>query len=629
MNQLPPNWIGLKKIALNGMNLSSSRLAHPSGVKSIAKASRIAQHVSATYAAMEIKMQYIGRGARRSTPKCSSAALCAVYLAAFALAMPAAASSKSKPDDRPVIIPLEPLGFTLTSPHFVSPLATNFTLHFVDENHLLLTYTARTLLARLPDRQEDDDDRNVAALLLELPSGKVLAKTEWRTRDRDRFLWPLEHGRFLLRIRSRLSVIDPAGNYAAGGAERAFRQEEFLDLKRPIGYVAVSPDKDLLGVETLAPRTKVKAVDADAAALAAAMASTGSAGTPAAVHILGEPRRPAVEIYFFRLKMDHADGTGRMTAQSAGLVGAPTLINLPATGDGYLDMKPESAHTWDLDFVSHGGKRIELSAYDTSCAPRPYFVSRSEFIAFGCRGSDDRPELSYFNFKGEEPWLSTLSGPQVSPVVVAAPTAGRFALSRTLVNSTSFNLESLSASDLTSQEITVMQNHDGHQLLKLQASPIQRSGQNFDLSPEGMRFAVVRNGNIEVYPLPGLSGADKKAIEDARRMEPEHNDAMVRLNSVAVAAAPTEAADSKADLATQPPRPAAPPQSAATGGVTALPAADSSQSAAASTGAPAVGQITSSEGQLGDTEGTSRKRPSLYSNDFPKTDADAQTSKPQ
>ena len=538
----------------------------------------------------------------------------------------ACAGSKGKPEDKPVVIPLEPLGFSLISPHFVSPLATNFTVHFVDENHLLLTYTARTLLARLPDRQEDDDDRNVAALLLDLPSGKVLAKTEWRTRDRDKFLWPLGHGRFLLRVRSRLSVIDPVGNLAAGGAERAFRQEEFLELKRPIGYVSVSPEKDLLGVETLSPRPKVKAVDADAAALAAAMAGTGDAGTPAKVQIVGEPKRPAVEIYFFRLKMENADGTGRMLAQSAGIVGSPTLINLPATGDGYLDMKRETAQTWDLDFVSHAGKRMELAGFDTSCAPRPYFVSRSEFVAFGCRGSDDRAELSYFNLKGEEPWVSALGGQQVSPIVVAAPAAGRFAVSRTLVSSNAYDLQSLTSSDLTSQEITVMQNHDGRQLLKLQASPIQRAGQNFDLSPEGMHFVIIRNGNLEVYPLPALTGADKKALEEVRKMEPERTEGPVKLNSIAVAVAPTGPAGSTAESGSS--SPAAKPS---TGGASALPTTESSQSAAGASGTTAVGQITSSEGQLGDTEGNSRKKPSLYSPEFPKgeTGAVSPTEKPQ
>ena len=275
---------------------------------------------------MVMKVPEIGRrtahgGHRRFSAGWCARGVLAVWLTgAAAFASGGLTGNKSRPDDKPVVIPLEPLGFALISPRFVSTLATNFTIHFVDENHLLLTYTARTLLARLPDTREDDDDRNVAALLLELPSGKVLARTEWRTRDRDRFLWPLGHGRFLLRVRSRLTVIAPVANLAAGGSEQAFRQDPFLNLTRPIGYVAISPERDLLGIETLAPRKpKLRAIDADAAALAAAMAGTSdeAAGTPAKVEIVGEPRTPPVQIYFYRLKMENADGTG----QIAGAVG--------------------------------------------------------------------------------------------------------------------------------------------------------------------------------------------------------------------------------------------------------------------------------------------------------------------
>lgn len=529
------------------------------------------------------------------------------------------AATKGKPDSQPVVIPLEPLGFASTSPRFVSTLATNFTLHFVDETHLLLTYTARTLLARLPDTREDDDDRNVAALLIELPSGKVLARTEWRTRDRDKFLWALGHGRFLLRVRSRLSLIDPVGNLAAGGPGRAFRQEDFLELQRPIGYVYISPEKDLLGIETVGPRKpRLKGIAADAAALAAAMGGTSDAGTPANVEIVGEPHTPAVQIHFYRLKMENADGTGRMTAQTAGQIGAPVLVDLPATGDGYLYLTRESPQTWDLDYVSHTGKRVELSAYETSCQPRAFFVSRSEFVAFGCRGGEDRPELSYFNMMGEQPWLSALVGKHVSPIVVAAPSAGRLAVSRTLLSANATDPTILTADDLASQEITVLQNYDGRQLLKVQASPIQRGGQNFDLSPEGMHFAVVRNGNIEVYPLPGLTGSDKKALAEARKMVPEPNDAPVKLNATAPAmlAPPVgSGANKQTGRAAQAASVPAPDPS---GTAAALPVAESSQSAAGASGSTVVGPATSSEGQVGDTEGASRTRPSLYSKEFPK-----------
>ena len=112
--------------------------------------------------------------------------------------------------------------------------------------------------------------------------------------------------------------------------------------------------------------------------------------------------------------------------------------------------------------------------------------------------------------KGEEPWLSALNGQQVSPVIVAAPAAGRFAVSRTLVGGNAVDMESLTSDDLTTQEITVMQNHDGRALLKVQASPIQRAGQNFDLSPDGMPFC---GGAERKHRGLSASGADGRGQE--------------------------------------------------------------------------------------------------------------------
>jgi len=508
----------------------------------------------------------------------------------------------SKPEERPLLIPLAPLGYQVLPMKFMSTMATVNTLHFVDDTHLLFTFTVRTLLPRLPDAQEGDDDRNVAVELLELPTGKVLAKTEWRTRDHDRYLWPLGNGRFLLRQRSRLSVIDPLRNLQNG---QPFEQQVFLDLKRPIGHVAVSPEGDLLGVETLPPpKPKMKQVDADAQALAVAM----GADSKLKVRTVEPADGPPVKIYFFRLHTENADGGGRLIAQMSGLIGAPNLIALPATAEGFLDLKRESAAMWDFDFVSHSGKRVELSGYETSCPPHPYWISRSEFIALGCHGSADRVELSYFNMKGDEPWLAVLNGVQVSPVIISAPEAGRFALSRTLVDANIFDNETLLPDDLTAQEITVFQGHDGRQLLKVQAQPIQRAGQNFDLSPSGLQFAVLRGENIEVYKLPPLTEKDKKALELARSMAPEPYDGPIRLGAVPVkveereAAANPQAGTQASDVPA--PHPVAAPA--------ALPSGEAVPESAAAP--PPAAQA---EGTSGDQQGP-RKPPSLYSSDYPK-----------
>ena len=178
----------------------------------------------------------------------------------------------------------------------------------------------------MADAKPGDEDRNVAAELIELPSGRVLAKTEWRTRDRNRYLWPLGHGAFLLRVRERLVVIAPVANLKR---DEPFHEEELLDVKRRIGYLAVSPTGDLLGVETVPPRAQK--IENTAVRLDA----------PEAEEVRIGDGRPPVQINFYRLVRE-GDGA-RVVAARAGIIGSDSLIELPADADGYLDVKKDPA----------------------------------------------------------------------------------------------------------------------------------------------------------------------------------------------------------------------------------------------------------------------------------------------
>ena len=464
---------------------------------------------------------------------------------------------------------MEPLGYLPPPQRLITLGGAMYTVHFVDATHLLFTFNSHGLMPRLPDATPDDDDRNVAALLLELPSGKVLARTTWRTRDRNQYLWPLGHGYFLLRIREKLTVIQPVANM---DQENPFREQSFLQMTRHIGYITVSPGGDLLTVETVPPKRSEPSGPASTLAQTPGLHTRPAGGgqNAGAADDDGKggeaevPGRPPVELHFFRLAMESTPGKpDRLVARAAGRLASRSLVNLPVTSEGFLDVLKESNEVYNFDFETHTGKRMQLSAYDTTCVPRPYFVSRSEFVAFGCHGAAEKIELSGFNLRGEEPWVSVFSGQHVSPAIISAPAASRFALSRVLINVTgAFDPETIQPDELTTQEIVVMQNHDGRSLLKLQVTPVQRSGQNFDLSADGLQVVVVRNGVIEVYRVPGLTNADRKDVEMATAAQPERNEALVRLitekkvaktpvaEAVTVPTAPAEAAQPAPPVAT-------------------------------------------------------------------------------
>src|SRR5258707_4267346 len=117
----------------------------------------------------------------------------------------AALPAFSRGPEPPLRIPLENFGFQPLPSQFLLNGSSMLTLHYVDDKHLLLTFVAHRLIPRLPDEPEDDQDRIVDALLLELPTGRILARTSWHLHDHAQYLWNLGHGHFLLRIRDTLT----------------------------------------------------------------------------------------------------------------------------------------------------------------------------------------------------------------------------------------------------------------------------------------------------------------------------------------------------------------------------------------------------------------------------------------
>lgn len=204
------------------------------------------------------------------------------------------------------------------------------------------------------------------------------------------------------------------------------------------------------------------------------------------------------------------------------------------TPQGYLTIVQESSNVYDFDFHSYSGKKLELAPYDTTCLPHAMFTSATEFIAFGCRGGTAKNEMSGFNLQGEEPWVSVLGVGQTATFLMSAPQAGRFALSLTQTMPAAVLGVAEDSATQPEEQVEVVQHHDGRVLLNVSAAPMQLAGQNFDLSADGLHFAVVQRDGINVYQLPGLSGQDQRALQLASRSLTEPASGPVRLAALTV-----------------------------------------------------------------------------------------------
>jgi hypothetical protein len=467
-----------------------------------------------------------------------------VTLLAVGVFVAGAASGFARDPQPQLRIPLEPFGFQPVPVRYLLQGATMLTLDYLDSNHLLVTFGVSRLMPRLAECPPDDDDHTVEAVLLELPTGRELARTEWRFHDLGQYLWDLGGGRFMLRNRDTLTTLAPLQNLAAG---HAFAQEPFLHFERQIHSIEVSANHDLLSIETV-KREPPKPVDPNLSqgppppvarhtGLLRRDPSALSPGTGAGA-AEGVSDSTPFQIDFIRLVRPGASPgqaleRARIVPVSDGRIHTSKSVTIPLTTEGFLRSRAATRDGVLLDFLTFEGKDLDLGDFATSCPPRPTFVSPSEFIAFGCRGSDGALDLAGFNLHGDFLWQMNFTDEQAYPSIASAVAAGRFAFSRTVTSTHVFGTETPSVDQLEAQEVRVIQMYNGKQLLRVTTSPIQRAGQNYTLSPDGLSLAVihdtlspVKGGGIahstaiEIYPLPSLSDKDQAQVRIEAAMAP-------------------------------------------------------------------------------------------------------------
>jgi hypothetical protein len=483
-----------------------------------------------------------------------------------------------------------------------------YTVDFVDEKHLLVSFSTKRLLKRIAECPPTDQDRIVDAILLEVPSGKVLARTSWRMHDRGQYLWNLGQGRFMLRTRDVLTTFAPMVNLAQGNA---FREKPFINSERRIGGVLLSPDADLMILETLEPLP-----------LSPDSLQPTSGVSPEEQRIRLET---PVQINFFRVSPSPGDDVG---LRSGGAFRARVPGRIPANSAGYVSILDQGQQRWAFDFRSYSGKVKELSPFQSTCRPTPILVSRAEFISFGCHLSHTPQVVAGFNMRGEEMWEQNLSETYIAPTFAFAPKGGRFVLSRVLTHSSVVQTGDILMPELVAgQSIVVYQTDSGRQILKVDAAPVVRAGQNFALAPDGMTLALVQGSEIDLYNLPSLSAKEREAVKLAEASAPQDDGAPMQLGET-----PAESTSALQPSAAATPDPAATNASSSAAPEAAPPSTPESSSSAASAPEEKQDKQSAQNKPSADDQAPAespRKPPTLYNEPGDKPgSANEQTDKP-
>jgi len=348
----------------------------------------------------------------------------------------------------------------------------NVSLDFVDRDHVLLTFNRKQMFKRLPECTPDHEDRLVHAVILEIPSGKVVTEGDWYLHDRRRYLWPLAPGRFLLRRLNKLYNVDAS-----------LHETLLLNSPKDLLWVSVTPDGSQIIVET----------ENDKKATASASKSPAKP-------------EPKYVVRFLDVKT--------LTPQRTLLFN--NLTNLTGTSTGYADVI-RKGDIWLLRFGPTVTKRHNLARVRSQTVPNVLYPTDNTLLIGRCATSGCNFGVTAFTLTGHRLWRQHWPHLRSYPELTRSEDNSRFAVSTVHVEPAVSRPPQLddeqdspfqpqvSEGDALRQEVQVFDTASGNSVLSVTVSPAVTTGQNVSLSPDGRRLALLRGSMLELFDLPSMS----------------------------------------------------------------------------------------------------------------------------
>jgi hypothetical protein len=387
-----------------------------------------------------------------------------------------AGEAKRKPDTGPppaARIEVASLGFVAPSRAYLSFRYSTTTLDFLDNDSLLFTFRDAGLIRRLPGDPSGDEDQVIRAMVLDIKTGKPVEETQWRMHDRQRYLWALRDGRFVVRQRNSLFLTD-----------RRLELRPYLQFDAPLQAIEVAPDRRLMVIEV----QKINAPDPEA---------DKSVGADALLGFTPQQRRKRTQVFVLR------PGETKILAQSE----TRSSVDLPLLTDGFLSLlEGKDPGKWIIQKqVLHNDPQT-LAEFKSSCLPTLFTVSDTVTLAVGCppKGGGDHL-VSALSSTGELLWQDKWKRRYIWPTFEFAEDGTRFAFGSLELNRDIGFMDYFGADDVVAQMVGIFNTKSGKLELTKDASPVVSAGHNYALSRDGRRFAILREGAIEIYDLPAIA----------------------------------------------------------------------------------------------------------------------------
>lgn len=360
-------------------------------------------------------------------------------------------------------IPLDPLDFSTPNPVYLGHRFTMASLDFLDDNHLLFTFRVPGLIRRKPGNEGEQDEHNIRAVVLSIPSGAVKAQATWVLHGRDRYIWPLKDGHFLIRDGHELSIGDAR-----------LQPRSFLTFPGDVLSLGMDPGEQYLVTNSREPapaETKTEASD------------DGSIDDQSGI--------PDLVLRVFR----------RSTGDVLNVTRVRAVQRIPINSEGILQALRGYSNQWTIELDGlHGGKK-QLATVVSQCMPKLEFISENELLATTCK-----PEGGYgliaITTGGQMLWQDSTSGYSVWPVLRRCDSGLRFLHETLAVTREIGAYWALDRTDVKAQRVRIIDAANGNVAFEATTYPMLDAGGNAAISPSGRRVALLSNGHIQIFNLP-------------------------------------------------------------------------------------------------------------------------------
>ncbi|HYM75953.1 MAG TPA: VWA domain-containing protein [Candidatus Dormibacteraeota bacterium] len=305
----------------------------------------------------------------------------------------------------------------------------------------------------------------VHAVVLDASNGKVLSQADWYLHDSRRYVWPLGGGRILLRRLNSLFVIDAD-----------LRETPLWTSPKDLLWVSVTPDGQQIITETMDD----------------ASSQPGASKTKLALKA--------------RVQIEFRD-TDSMAVQR--VIHSDKPANVEALSSGVASVIAGfSGKVWLVRFGPSEQQRTNVARVRTRRIPDVLYLSSNTLLIGRDSSSGSAYSVSAFTVTGNRLWRQRWTAHRYDPTLARSEDGSRFAISTlTLVDApqTSYDEENPSQPEGLEQRIEVFDTASGTHVISATASPIVLQGRNYALSPDGLRFAVLRGTQVEVDDLPSMT----------------------------------------------------------------------------------------------------------------------------